>query len=275
MTNAGRRMKGPKDSDARSVMADFKAAQAEKRIGREVAVVRRQVERARAHFSSFEFEKEVGRKVFLGYAPAPKPIPASLEWTPVARGTPKKAGTVSLLFRRDDRIHLAGRNGAGKTTLIRALLAASAVPEERVMYLPQELSPSDGAVLLQRVRALPADVRGLALSMVAALGVDPERLLASDSPSPGEVRKLHMAEGLARHVWALVLDEPTNHLDLPSVERLEVALANFPGALLLVTHDDAPARRTCRTRWSLEDGELIVSSLEVDNRGIHPASNTR
>jgi ATPase subunit of ABC transporter with duplicated ATPase domains len=56
----------------------------------------------------------------------------------------------------------------------------------------------------------------------------------------------------------LLLDEPTNHLDLPSIERLEQALDRYPGALLLVTHDDSFAERLTRTTWTLEDGELIL-----------------
>jgi ATPase subunit of ABC transporter with duplicated ATPase domains len=60
-------------------------------------------------------------------------------------------------------------------------------------------------------------------------------------PSPGEARKLAMALGLGTERWLLLFDEPTNHLDLPSIERLEVALAASEGALVLITHDDALA----------------------------------
>ncbi len=81
-------------------------------------------------------------------------------------------------------------------------------------------------------------MRGRVLTVLAALGVDPDRLLASRSLSPGEARKLMLAFALGRQVWALVLDEPTNHMDLPGVERLEAALATYPGALLLVSHDE-------------------------------------
>jgi ATPase subunit of ABC transporter with duplicated ATPase domains len=72
----------------------------------------------------------------------------------------------------------------------------------------------------------------------------------------GEARKLLLALGLGRHAWALVLDEPTNHLDLPTVERLEEALAAYPGALLLVTHDDAFAARCTSSTWRLVSGRV-------------------
>jgi ATPase subunit of ABC transporter with duplicated ATPase domains len=55
--------------------------------------------------------------------------------------------------------------------------------------------------------------------------------------SPGERTRAALALLQARGVNLLVLDEPTNHLDLPAIEQLETALADYPGTLLLVTHD--------------------------------------
>lgn len=55
--------------------------------------------------------------------------------------------------------------------------------------------------------------------------------------SPGERTRAALALLQARGVNLLVLDEPTNHLDLPAIEQLESALDNYPGTLLLVTHD--------------------------------------
>jgi ATPase subunit of ABC transporter with duplicated ATPase domains len=95
--------------------------------------------------------------------------------------------------------------------------------------------------------------------VVAALGVDPDELLMSARPSPGEARKLAIAMGLGTGAWVLVLDEPTNHLDLPAVERIESALEAYPGALILVTHDETFGSRTTETTWRLEGGELSVS----------------
>jgi len=64
-----------------------------------------------------------------------------------------------------------------------------------------------------------------------------------------------------------LLDEPTNHLDLPSIERLESALAAYPGALLLVTHDARLAARCTNLSWRVADRRSVVRS--------EPASSDR
>src|SRR5262249_32081821 len=201
-------------------------------------------------------DKSIGRSVFVNYERAPVPLLFSVDASELRAGDAIVLRNVRLDVHREARIQVAGPNGAGKSTLLAALLAGARVPQSRVLALPQELSAEDARAELARVRALEPNVRGRVLSLVAALGVDPEQLLASAQPSPGEARKLRIACGLGQHAWALVLDEPTNHLDLPSVERLEAALVAYPGALVLVTHDDALAAHLTTARWSVGSGRV-------------------
>jgi ATPase subunit of ABC transporter with duplicated ATPase domains len=155
-------------------------------------------------------------------------------------------------------VAVTGPNGAGKSTLLAALLAAAALPDERVLWLPQDLSASEAGDDLARLRALPKAQRGRVLQLVDALGVDPDDLLRTAAPSPGEARKLRLALGLGQSAWLAELDEPENHLDLPSLERLEAALAAFPGALLLVSHDEALVDRVASVRWRVGGGRVAT-----------------
>jgi len=237
--SAGARMKSPRDRDARGVGADFRAARAEAHVGRAVARARDKLEGARRELPE-KPETELGSEVFLGWAPAPQPILAVVE------------GAVTL--RRDDRLRIVGPNGAGKSTLIRALASST---RARIGYLPQELSPDEMLGTVAAVRELDREAKGRVLSVVAALGVDPRRVLATERPSPGEARKLRLATLLGTHVHALLLDEPTNHLDLPSIERLERALEHYPGAIVLVTHDDAFAARCTDRIVRVADGAVV------------------
>jgi ATPase subunit of ABC transporter with duplicated ATPase domains len=252
---SGRR-RDPKDRDARSVVSKTRRAWAEDRLGGQVKRLRAAADRASEAVPDAP-DAALGRSVFLGYARAPRPVLLAIDRPEIRAGGQVLLREVKLKLGRDDRVRLEGANGSGKTTLLAALCAGSTIPPERLLLLPQELDPDAGTALLEEVRGLERAVRGRVLSLLAALGTDPDRLLGSANPSPGEARKLQLALGLGRHAWALVLDEPTNHLDLPTIERLEEALTSFPGAILLVTHDTTFSQRCTTTTWALMDGRVV------------------
>jgi ATPase subunit of ABC transporter with duplicated ATPase domains len=175
-----------------------------------------------------------------------------------------------LEVRPDDRIALQGPNGAGKSTLLRALLrerpeSGGRTDSGEVVWIPQEISAGDAATLIREVRSLDSRALGRVISTVSRLASDPEKLLRTDVPSPGETRKLMLALGLEQRPSLVVMDEPTNHLDLTSMQCLEAGLERFEGALLLVSHDDAFVAALTRTLW------LIDQSGYLEVRGVPPA----
>ena len=256
--NTRARMKGPRDSDARSTAAKGRAAKGVAVQGRAVGRTRAAAERADRALDAHSAVAELGGALFVDYAPPRRRVLFELSAAELLAGDATVLRDVEVQVERGQHVHIAGPNGAGKSTLLRALCEAGTVPEGRLLVLDQDLEPAAVAVLLQTLRSLPRDEARRVHHILAALGVSPPILLATPSPSAGEARKLALALGLGRHAWALVLDEPTNHLDLPSVERLEAMLAAFPGTLLLVTHDPRLADKVCTHRLELRRGTVAT-----------------
>ena len=168
-----------------------------------------------------------------------------------------------LFMRPTDRVAITGINGSGKSTLLRNLVTQLNVPPENTIYMPQEISAEASQRLLAEVKTLSKDLLGQVMTIVSRLGTRPGRLLESELASPGEIRKLLLALGMARSPHLLIMDEPTNHLDLPSIEALEHALKECPCGLLLVSHDQRFLDETTSVTWQLEQDKSGHAAVQI------------
>ncbi len=158
----------------------------------------------------------------------------------------------SMAIIPGDRIALTGPNGSGKSTLIEFLVGKMDLPPGRLLYIPQELSAEESSTTISQTKKLSNETLGQVMTCIRRLGSDPDALLKSGTPSPGETRKLLLCLGLMEKPWLLIMDEPTNHLDLPGIECLEEALRDLQCALLLVSHDRRFLSNTTSIEWRLE-----------------------
>jgi macrolide transport system ATP-binding/permease protein len=125
------------------------------------------------------------------------------------------------------------------------------IPRKHVTYLPQEIDIHTSQDVMARAQDLPKEKLGQMMTVVSCLGSRPHQLLESMTPSPGEIRKVLLAIGIANGPHLMVMDEPTNHLDLPSIECLELALSDCPCGMLLVSHDLRFLDTLAHKRWHI------------------------
>jgi len=163
---------------------------------------------------------------------------------------PEDGCALTMTLSGPFRLAIRGPNGCGKSTLL-SMLAGELVPHEGVCdvrvptaMLDQRASviPEDKS-LLETLHALGATLsEGELRSRLALLGLGPEQVNApAGTLSGGERLKAALACALWRKTPAqlLLLDEPTNHLDVESAEAMEEALRAYPGAMVVVSHDEA------------------------------------
>lgn len=252
--SARARMRSAKDRDARSAAQTGRVERAASSLGGALASARARLARAEERLAATPLTREIGRPIALRTSPDRRARVASLVCDELRAGDRVVLRGVSVVVEGADKIHLAGPNGSGKSTLLQALARSSAAS---CFFLPQRLDADARRFAAHALRGLDRASRGRVLSLVAALGTEPQQLLSTPCPSPGEAKKLLLASALAREASVLLLDEPENDLDLPSVLRLQDALAEFAGAVVLVTHDRELAGAVTTTRWRLQGGRIV------------------
>ncbi len=160
--------------------------------------------------------------------------------------------SLNLVLSPGRRLGLAGANGSGKTTLLR-LLKGDIHPTEgaikradhlKIVYFDQMREQFAPEITLRRALAPEGD-SVIYLGRPVHVNSWAKRFLFREEQLPqpvgslsgGERARIHIARLMLQEADILLLDEPTNDLDLPTLEVLEEGLLEFPGAIVLVTHD--------------------------------------
>lgn len=192
-------------------------------------------------------------------------------------GEKKLFNKVDLLLRAGARIALLGPNGAGKSTLIKLLVGElqpssgklEVTPEIRVGYFAQhQLENLDSAATpLQHMERVAPQETTLALrtflGRFGLAGNSEDRPVSSFSG--GEKSRLALALLAWQKPHLLLLDEPTNHLDLDMRDALTLALEEYTGAVVVVSHDRSLIRAVADELWLVADGEAKLFDGDLED----------
>ena len=184
---------------------------------------------------------------------------------------------LKLSLQPGERVALLGANGAGKSTLMKSLsgsqdfLGGQIVrsPDLKVGYYAQhQLEQLDvkASALLHLRRMDPRASEQSLRDYLGQFAFHGDRQLEAIAPfSGGEKARLALALVVYQRPNMLLLDEPTNHLDLQMRQALEMALNDYPGAVVLVSHDRHLVQNVCDTLWRVADGGCEPYDGDLDD----------
>jgi ATP-binding cassette subfamily F protein 3 len=203
----------------------------------------------------------------------PEPTPVAAPILTLARADAGYDGRavlrgLDLRLDMDDRVALLGANGNGKSTLAKLLAGRLAplagelrrAPRLAVGYFAQhqaEELQTDATPIAHMAAALPRAAPAQVRAQLARFGLDAARAETTVANlSGGEKARLLLALATRDAPHLLILDEPTNHLDIDAREALVRALADWSGAVLLITHDPHLVELVADRLWLVADGTV-------------------
>ena len=177
-------------------------------------------------------------------------------------------GGMDLRIDADDRIALLGANGNGKSTFAKLISGRLSVMDGRVtraeklrvamfaQHNMDDLIPDQTPV--DHVRKLmPNDPEAKVRGRVARMGLGAEKMdTKAKSLSGGEKARLLLGLATFDKPHLLILDEPTNHLDIDTRESLVMALNDYSGAVILISHDRHLVEASAERLWLVHDGTV-------------------
>jgi ATP-binding cassette subfamily F protein 3 len=226
---------------------------------------------------------------FAAPAKLPRPL-LSLDHVAAGYESRPIVNSVSLSVNPGDRIGVLGRNGAGKSTFMRVLAgqlaplggSLQAAPDLAIGFFAQlelEQMDADGSPLEELTRRGGPDVTRWTEQQrrdhLGRFGFQGDRVFEPTRQlSGGERARLTLAMLVARRPNLLLLDEPTNHLDLQMRESLLLALQEFAGAVIVVSHDRALLRGVCDRFLLVAEGSVSPFDGDLEDYASWLASTT-
>lgn len=250
------------DSDGREKINAAKLTGKDKNDGQMLKSMQSKLKQLSA--SSLKVEKESKTGITIESSGFHKGFPIVIDANTLPISDIRTLAYPRLSINGQDKIGLIGENGSGKSSFLKYVLSRMEFPKDSFLYIPQEIPEHESKKLLEEVNALSKADKGNLLTIIKRLSSEPERVLNSSIPSPGETRKLLLAKGLLQKPSLIILDEPTNHMDVNSIEALESALEEYQGTLIIISHDNVFLDRLTTITWSfIKKGENLYSIEEM------------